>query len=178
MSHSKKVLLHVVSQTTENVSCTHEFLPHPVKTYSVSALHSMKCKGLQIWSAEVGRKHRQQHTPHTNMVTSALHVLHYCNTVCVSPAGTVYITVTACALSSWHTEDYCDTMCTEQLAYCALLWLHVHSPAGTVYIAVTLHVHSPAGTLKITVTLCAQSSWHIVHYRDSACAQSSWHIVD
>jgi len=52
MSHSKRVLLHVVSQTTENLGCTHEFLPvsQSVKTYSVSALHSMKCRGLQIWT--------------------------------------------------------------------------------------------------------------------------------
>jgi hypothetical protein len=78
----------------------------------------MKCTGLQIWSAEVGREQRQQHTPHTNIVTCALHVSHYCKTVCVSAAGTVYIAVT----------------------------LHVHSPPGTLKMTVTLYVQRAAGT--------------------------------
>jgi hypothetical protein len=53
------------------------------------------------------------------MVDPTLHVLHYCKTVCESPAGKVYIAVT----------------------------LHVHSPAGTMKITVTLYVHREAGTL-------------------------------
>jgi hypothetical protein len=120
----KRVLLHVFSQTTENVSCINEFLSQPVKTYSVSALHLMKCAGLQVLSAEVGREQRLQHTPYTNMVTSTLSVLDYCKTVCVNAAGIVY--------------NCCDNIGTLQIT----ATLHVHSPAGTLYITATVYVHS------------------------------------